>query len=52
MLGIQFERGATLFNTVFRLCQMVGAIAVLVYYATPLNRAAKEHKYTDGKFVR
>ena len=53
-MGIVFkepEHRFTYWNTAMRIGQMAGAIATLVFYATPLRHAANQHKYTDAKFV-
>jgi hypothetical protein len=36
----------------WRIFQIIGAIAVLVYYAHDLNKARKQKKYADSKWVR
>ncbi|RMZ91228.1 hypothetical protein DV736_g1526, partial [Chaetothyriales sp. CBS 134916] len=48
---LRSDRGWTIVNSLLRLCRIVAATAVIVYYATPLRMAASEHKYTDSKFV-
>ena len=39
-------------NATLRFLQFVFAIAVIGLYAQDLNKAHKEDKYTDGKWVR
>jgi hypothetical protein len=39
-------------HTVFRFIQAVLAFVVVGLYGTDINRANKEHKYSDGKWVR
>jgi hypothetical protein len=56
-MGIR-DRGSSRFsitgiiNLVLRFLQMVFALAVVGLYAQDLNKARKEHKYSDGKWVR
>lgn len=38
-------------HTVFRFLQMVMAWAVVGLYGTDINKANREHKYSDGKWV-
>ncbi len=38
-------------HTVFRFLQLVLALAVCGLYGADLNRANKQHKYSDGKWV-
>ncbi len=38
-------------HSIFRLIQIVLALAVCGLYGVDLNRADKEHKYSDGKWV-
>jgi hypothetical protein len=38
-------------HSVFRLIQMIMALAVCGLYGVDLNKADKEHKYSDGKWV-
>jgi hypothetical protein len=39
-------------HSIFRFIQIVLALAVCGLYGVDLNRAHKEHKYSDGKWVR
>jgi hypothetical protein len=39
-------------HSVFRLIQIIMALAVCGLYGVDLNKADKEHKYSDGKWVR
>jgi len=39
-------------HTVFRFLQAVLAFSVIGLYGTDVNKANKEHKYSDGKWVR
>lgn len=41
-----------LFNQLLRFCQLIFGIAVIGLYGQDLNRAHKEHKYADAKWVR
>jgi hypothetical protein len=38
-------------HSVFRLIQMIMALAVCGLYGVDLNKANREHKYSDGKWV-
>jgi hypothetical protein len=38
-------------HSVFRLIQIIMALAVCGLYGVDLNKADKEHKYSDGKWV-
>jgi hypothetical protein len=38
-------------NLILRFLQMIFALAVVGLYAQDLNKARKEHKYSDGKWV-
>ncbi|PMD63076.1 uncharacterized protein K444DRAFT_327594 [Hyaloscypha bicolor E] len=38
-------------HSVFRLVQMIMALAVCGLYGVDLNKANREHKYSDGKWV-
>ena len=55
-MGIR-DRGSSRFsvtniiNLILRFLQMVFALAVVGLYAQDLNKARKEHKYSDGKWV-
>lgn len=40
-----------LLNSILRFLQLVFALAVVGLYAQDLNKARKEHKYSDGKWV-
>lgn len=44
--------GSFIFNLVFRFLQLVFGVAVIGLYAQDLNKAHKEGKYTDSKWVR
>jgi hypothetical protein len=39
-------------HSVFRLIQIIMALAVCGLYGVDLNKADREHKYSDGKWVR
>ena len=41
----------SIINLILRFLQMVFALAVVGLYAQDLNKARKEHKYSDGKWV-
>jgi hypothetical protein len=47
-----WKHNNSLFLFTWRVFQMIGAIAVLVYYAHDLNKARKQKKYADSKWVR
>jgi hypothetical protein len=38
-------------HSIFRFIQIILALAVCGLYGVDLNKADKEHKYTDGKWV-
>jgi hypothetical protein len=38
-------------HSIFRFIQIIFALAVCGLYGVDLNKADKEHKYTDGKWV-
>lgn len=47
---LRFEK-ITWLQMAFRFMQMILAIAVIGLYAQDLNKAQKEGKYSDGKWV-
>jgi len=42
---------ANIINLVLRFLELIFALAVVGLYAQDLNKARKEHKYSDGKWV-
>lgn len=45
-------RVAFIINTVLRAIMLIFACAVIGLYAQDLNKAHREHKYSDSKWVR
>jgi hypothetical protein len=53
-MGILYGAEMTLsyiLHSVFRLIQIIMALTVCGLYGVDLNKADKEHKYSDGKWV-
>lgn len=45
-------RRSGVLNAIWRVLQIIGACVIIGYYATDLRAAAREHKYSDSKWVR
>jgi len=49
---IRQRRKTNLLNLLIRILQLIDGLVIIGLYATDLNKAHQEDKYTDGKWVR